>query len=579
MKEKNIRNIIIYILFLLFTILTMVTQTNTRVVSAVKKDSKGIQLNEEYTKEDFDFSKNRFLSSNGVEKLRRNNYKLVLDGKAVNITFSSNPFGGDYARVFENYGIKEIEFRNLYNITYLNYNAFKNNNIEYLDLSPLVNLEIMYGNIFENNNIKYVNLNGLKKLYEIGDYVFIDNQNLKEIHVEELKNLKKIGDLAFMYNNTKVYVAYKNPNNLKNANETVTYGGDSGSWSEKIYGHVIVDEVQNKLDEVKKKFEESKIGEEKRKELNSFLEELSTLFENDTEMNKWLQDKGYNGKDTDIKSKYKNIEEEINAELRRITELEPWAETNEKLLRELAECETKISEYSKQQNELKELYQEELIKRLKEKIKGLEGKITELNNDNNAKDQEIEKLKKEKEVLEKEKEKLLTEKSEFEKEIEKLKTEIEKLQNESKDTSKLEEKIKELEAKIKELEEKLKKCGESKKELEEKISKLTSELDKTNTEKDERIKKLEEEKKELEKRKKELEENNCCVDKKENSNLNPKIDDDTKVDYTNIKNKKSNNNENSFLNKLPYAGSESVIILSLITIGAILYTKHVMKRK
>ena len=551
LKKRNVKKIIVISLLLIITILIIGTKENTKIVSAIKNDSAEyefeyyhinyiIELSEEYTKNDFIISEDGYtlegLTKEGKEKLIKNNHQLVIDGNVIGRKI--NNISGRYS-----FGIRE-----------------KNEN----------ETDEEYNEYVKNNQIYKVEIKNLDNFNYVGQYSFYNQRKLDYIDVSSIKTKVKFSRDAFSsflegynWHRVDIVVAYRDP---------LKYDKYVNDIEKKVVEPIYFRHAGPKYDKIK--------IDKNIKKLSYLEEELKNEFINEEEYEKWLKSKNYYDKYNSIISKYKGTDNYINREVERIEKLEPWEETNKQILIELKELEKAVIRYSRKPEELKELYQEALIERLKEKIKGLEGKITELNNDNNSKDQEIEKLKKEKEALEKEKETLVAEKSKLEKEIEKLKGEIEKLKNESKDTLELEKKIKELEVKVKELEEKLKKCGESKKELEEKILKLTSELDKTNTEKDEKIKKLEEEKKELEKRKKELEENNCCGENKGNKNLDKKEENNnSKINSNNIKSKRFSNSEKNKPKNLPYAGSGSVILLSLITIGAIIYTKRVMKRK
>ena len=44
-------------------------------------------------------------------------------------------------------------------------------------------------------------------------------------------------------------------------------------------------------------------------------------------------------------------------------------------------------------------------------------------------------------------------------------------------------------------------------------------------------------------------------------------------------NKKNNSKNTTIGNKIPYAGAGSVVMLAIVTIGAIIYTKKVVRKK
>ena len=276
----------------------------------------------------------------------------------------------------------------------------------------------------------------------------------------------------------------------------------------------------------------------------------------------------------------------------------------------------------------KQLEQDKLtIKRLEE----LRDKIIADNTKEQAKiNEEIAKIKKSNEDLENENKSLETDITKLTSELEQLKgLEQDKKELEKKKAD-LESKLFEAEAKQKELEKDLKKCGNNTKALKEKLDALKKIYD----ENEEKIKKLEQEKKDIEARNKELEEKNKLseeelkekellkkklaeleekanklekekeklandvMDKEkpknnanENNSNNENIASNTDNNKTKEKegqrnnqvkiasNKKANKKNNTSNSNIPHAGAESLIILSLITIVAIIYTKKVISKK
>lgn len=278
MKNYRKKLIILSIIIASILIIAIVYTKNNNIIdfNTHKNSSETLELNEEYTKEDFDFSSRHYLTDKGKEKLARNNYRLVLDGNVIGDRdrISNNDIFDAFGTVaFEGYWIREIEFRNLDNLTMLEHSVFRNNDIQMLDLNPLKSLEEIKYNVFRNN------------------------KNLKEVHVEELKKLRSIDSIAFRDTNTKIYVAYKNPLGLKDAPKEIKYNYEYNDRIETINGHVIVDVVQNKLEEVKKEYVGSIISTSKQKELDNIKEKISKLFENEEEKNKWMRYNGYTEKE------------------------------------------------------------------------------------------------------------------------------------------------------------------------------------------------------------------------------------------------------------------------------------------
>ena len=706
MKEKNMK-LKIFFIAILFIIMPLI----------LFKNSYALELNEDYAKEDFIISEDgkilKGFSESGKEKLKRNDYKLVLDGNVLgpileigekafvgvedfsNINFSlikgsdekDNELKEKVRRANEmvkDY-IKEIQFKNLPSLKKIQTMAFKGNNLQNIDFSGAPNIE------------------------KLGIECFAYNINLKEVDISNLNNLKKKllytssfihcgygevekWDRKYYGKSINLIVAYKNPLNLNDFTiYTIEHDfeseeeydkweiehpeGDHGDGAKNIYIDVwIMEPVSYKLEIISGKFQEAQTCE-----IDQVEDNLNDAFGyNDELKEKWLEEKGYKKKESEINEKYNKIKEEIDAEIKRIENIEPLKETNEQLLNELNVVENKVLEYKKNCCELKNLKEKATLERLKERleeIKKLESensykyaeieyKIKEMQNKccsieaiNEIK-QEIEKIKLEKESLEKEIEKIKlqldlitkennknkdenkelndkikelntkiteinetvkekdgkikelegqvkdikTENTEKDKKIEELEKKIAKLEEGNK---KREDKIKESDESIKKLteeNEKLKEDKEKNKETIEQNNKKIEELEKENketkkelenikeelkkakeackkdfneelTKKDEEIERLKEKIKKQEKENEKLREKLNKIEEKETSKeekIDKKVTTNTKS--TNKKDTKSNN-------KLPYAGSESVIVLSLITIGAIIYTKRVMKRK
>ena len=340
--------------------------------------------------------------------------------------------------------------------------------------------------------------------------------------------------------------------------------------------------------------------------------------------------------DTNLKSKADELTKRIN-------DLKETIEKDDTKIKELEERIAKIKVLDvKDIEDLKkkvadlEKVNEQNKKDLEENnktIKNLNELIEKLKEEN---EEVINKITKEKEELEDKNKKLEEENKKLKDKIVELNAEIEQLKNFKQDNKNLEKKIAGLEAKILEaeakqndLQEKLDKCSKHGKDLEEKIKVL----EKTIKEQDEKIKKLEQEKADLEKRNKELEEKNklneeelkekellekkikeleekakileaekeelakAAMDKKEQEQKDRKKEAEAKEpekvadanennNRTSVRNnavasnsKKNNSKNNTSENKIPHAGAGSVIMLTIITIGAIVYTKKVMSRK
>ncbi len=656
MKEKNTK-LKIFFIALLFIIMPLILFNN----------SYALELNEEYVKEDFKFEKIKYgdfsgekeinnLTEQGEEKVKKNNGILVIDADIVGEVFCIN--------IDDNNDIiKEIYLKNLEKATeiYLpgyciiekiNFegcsnaeiicNLSHNANLTDIDMYSLKSLKILgnsdeynelpgaYSNHFCYNNLSNVRLN--PELEVIGDDAFSGNGNLKDLDISYLKKLKKVSDVAFAGNNTRLHVAYKNPLGLKDA-EKIYKDDDNYNLSyssfndgQPINGHVIVDDVQNRLDEVTEDKKLAEITTEEEAKLDEIKDIIKKQFASEEELNTWLKEKGFDEREKKILEDNKVLGEKIDAKLEEIRNLEPYAKTNEELLQELDEVVKEIEEYNKKYNELNDLYIEEIKELLaKEKAdkEDLNKKLTDLQAEKDkelkAKQDTINHLNELIDKLNKEADENKKKISELENSVkelqaEKTKVEAEKamlentlaetkdmLEAAEKNNDKASEEIMNLKNKIAETEEKFAKCKEHCKKLEEELNNTKADLkneQEENAKLNEKIKKLEAEKaelasknkeliekeeerkkqEELEKSKEELEKQKEEREKRqqEAKEERAKAENNGSV-TTNTKSTNKNNTKSN--NKLPYAGSESVITLSLITICAIVYTKRVMKRK
>ena len=380
---------------------------------------------------------------------------------------------------------------------------------------------------------------------------------------------------------------------------------------------------KKKLDEdiasIKKRQEDEKTERNNlEKELQDLIAEKEKALETDSKLKE---------KADVLTEKITNLKGTIEKDDEKIKELENRIAKIEVLdVSKIEELEKKVADLEKENKKNKEDLEEnqKTIKNLNELIE----KIKKENKD------AVDKLIKEKEDLEKKNKELEDENKKLKDAITELQAEIEQLKNlegENKDLkdkiADLEGKVLEAEAKANDLKEKLDKCSKHGKDLESKIK----ELENTIKEQDEKIKKLEQEKADLEKRNKELEEKNKlneeelkekellekkikeleekvktlevekeklakeALDKKEEEQKEKEKAEDSKepgkVSDENANNKpttrnnvvasnskKNNSKNNTSNNKIPHAGAESVIILTIITAGAIVYAKKVMKK-
>lgn len=252
--------------------------------------------------------------------------------------------------------------------------------------------------------------------------------------------------------------------------------------------------------------------------------------------------------------KLKGEKEKVEKQLKEITE-----EYN-KLKTSKEEADTKNTELETKMGMLEETIRvlNNTIKMKDATIAVLETKVLELTTQIAMKDAKIEELNSKVSDLEKK----IEEKDE---KITSLNEEIQKLNNQITELKKNEETNKE---KISELEKKVEELKKQKAELEKENNNLKEELKKTQeeiTKLKETIKKEQEEKEEL---KKEIERI------KNSKEERPEIIETTRKEEKGKKTNTKTNNE-----KLPYAGLESMGVLSIVAILAIGYTKYVVKRK
>ena len=405
----------------------------------------------------------------------------------------------------------------------------------------------------------------------------------------------------------------------------------------KLEEEIGIAEKNKGTDELGKKKLEEELENIKEKE-NTEKEELKKLEE---ELEKVITDNNdlIEG-DKNLKKKKEQLEEKITGLKATIEKDDEKIKDLEDRIGKIKVLDvTKIEELEKKVKDLEEKNKknESDIEENKKTIKNLNDLIEKLKKDNKD---AVDKITKEKEDLENKNQELEEENKKLKETITELQAEIEQLKGLEQDNKGLKNKMADLEgeileaeAKVNDLKEKLDKCGKHGKELQEKIEAL----EKTIKEQDEKIKKLEQEKADLEKRNKELEEknklneeelkekellekkikeleekakkleeekevlakkimeqekqkeedNNKKDDEKSENNSKPNdvnnndnnnknlYEKNDKVASTNKKNNSKNNTSN---NKIPYAGAGSVIMLTIITAGAIVYTKKVMKK-
>ena len=453
-----------------------------------------------------------------------------------------------------------------------------------------------------------------------------DNANINEI----IYNLNIVYDKAKYYKlvndiNTNLDDIEKRANELENNDNTkktdITKLEEEVKTAEDNGGTDVLGKkkLEEGIADIKKRQESEKTERNNlEKELKDLISENEKVLESEAELK---------AKADELTKKINDLKETIEKDDEKIKELEDRIGKIKVLdVTKIEELENKIKELEKENKKNKEDLEEN-----KKTIANLNELIEKLKKEKND---AVDKLTKEKEDLENKNKKLEDENKKLKDTITELQAEIEQLKNLEQDNKDLKDKIADLEGKLLEaeakqndLKEKLEKCGKHGKELQEKIE----ELEKTIKEQDEKIKKLEQEKADLEKRNKELEEKNKLNEEelKEKELLEKKIkeleekakkleaekealakkimeqekaEDDKKdeksennskpndVNNNNNKNtseknntvasiNKKNNSKNTSDNKIPHAGAESLIILTIITVGAIVYTKKVVSKK
>ena len=414
--------------------------------------------------------------------------------------------------------------------------------------------------------------------------------------------------------------ANKLSENDKNKKEDITKLEEEVGIAEKNKGtdELGKKKLEEELENIKKKQNTEK------EELKKLEEELEKVITNNNDVIEG--DENLKKKKEQLEEKITDLKETIEKDDEKIKELEDRIGKIEVLdVSKIEELEKKIKDL--EENNKKN---ESDIEENKKTIKNLNELIEKLKEENK---EAIDKLNKEKEELENKNKELEEENKKLKDTITELQAEIEQLKNLEQDNKELKKKIADLEGKVLEaeakandLKEKLDKCSKHGKELEEKIK----ELEKTIKEQDEKIKKLEQEKADLEKRNKELEEKNKlneeelkekellekkikeleekvktleaekeklakeALDKKEQEQKDKEKEADAKENgkvannnnkpsvrnnSVNSTNKKSNSKNNTSNNKIPHAGAGSVIMLTIITAGVIVYTKKVVSKK
>ena len=375
-----------------------------------------------------------------------------------------------------------------------------------------------------------------------------------------------------------------------------------------------IKEKQNTEKEELKKLEE---------ELEKVITDNNDVIENDENLKK---------KKEQLEEKITGLKETIEKDDEKIKELEDRIGKIKVLdVKDIEKLQKRVEDLEKENEQNKKDLEEnkKTIANLNELIEKLKKEKTDA----------VDKITKEKEDIEKNNKELEEENKKLKETITELQAEVEQLKNLEQENKGLKDKIANLEGKVLEaeakandLKEKLDKCSKHGKELEEQIK----ELEKTIKEQDEKIKKLEQEKADLEKRNKELEEKNKlneeelkekellekkikeleekvktleaekeklakeALDKKEKEQKDKEKEENAKEKETGkvadanannnnnkpyvrnnavASNTKKNNSKNSTSEKkIPHAGAESLIVLTIITIGAIVYTKKVMKK-
>ena len=169
---KKSRKKIIILSIIIASILTIVliytNKNNIMDVNTHKNSSEAVELNEEYTKEDFIIGKKTYyygnpievmsllrLSSSGLKKLERNDYKLVIDNdilgyyEVIPDDFKNGIKKLNYLEIkgrrkricdyaFTNLGLKEVHFENMWGAPELYGRSFPSDieiHVAYKDLS------------------------------------------------------------------------------------------------------------------------------------------------------------------------------------------------------------------------------------------------------------------------------------------------------------------------------------------------------------------------------------------------------------------------------------------------------------
>ena len=582
MKENNIKKIILSSFILAIILITLIVFSNTN-------NSYALELNEEYVKEDFVISEDgkvlKGFSESGKEKLKRNDYKLVLDGNVLgpieeigekafvgleNLSTDEFPIDiapynvGNYIGKVEKVNektkeyISSLEFRNMLELKRIQKMAFKGNNLQNVDFNGAPNVEKLGIECFAFNFKLYeVDIRPLKSLnkhlvYQSSfincGFIFIKNGEKNEL------NKRQINVIVHYKDPLNLSFGYYNNEDDKNFNTEEEYqaylkeqeGKDQpGGGAKDIYtGIAVFDPVSTKLYIISNKFNEAQTCE-----LSEIEDGLNEAFNwNDEAKEKWLEEKGYKNKEEETQEKYNKIQKEIETEIKRIEDLEALKETNEQLLEELNVVENKILEYKKHCCEIKKIREEALLERLKERLEEikktvgehsyeymeLEYKIREMQN----KCCSAEAIKE----IKKELEKITLEKQVIEKELETIKLQLEIITKENEknkeENKELNKQIEELNKKITEINETIKTKDQKIKELEEQAKNIKTE----NTEKDKKIEELEKKITKLEeenkKREEKLKENEETIKKITEENEKLKEDQEKNKETIEQNNKK-----------------------------------------
>ena len=464
---------------------------------------------------------------------------------------------------------------------------------------------------YTNTITKEDNTNSNEIIYNLN--IVYDNAKYNELInniTTSLDNIEKRVNTLEENDNTKKEDITKLEEEVKTAEDN---GGTDVLGKKKL---------EEGIADIKKRQEDEKTERDNlEKELKSLIAGNEKALENDKEL-KAKADK--------LTKKINDLKDTIEKDDAKIKELENKIGKIKVLnVKDIEDLKKKVADLEKENEQNKKDLDEN-----KKTIKNLNELIEKLKEENKD---AVDKITKEKEELEEKNKELEEENKKLKDTLTELQAEIEQLKNLEQDNKDLKNKIADLEGKLLEaeakqndLKEKLDKCGKHGKELQEKIE----ELEKTIKEQDEKIKKLEQEKADLEKRNKELEEKNKLNEEelKEKELLEKKIkeleekakkleaekealakkimeqekqkeednkkDDEKEENNSKANNNSNNNNKNSSEkndtvasktnknnsnntsnNRIPYAGAESLIILTIITIGAIVYTKKVMSKK